>query len=74
MSKIALITGGTRGIGLGISIELAKAGFDLAINGMREESAIKSVLEELRNYGVQVAYFRGDVSKKEDRKWMLMRL
>ncbi len=68
MSKIALITGGTRGIGFGIAIELAKAGFDLAINGMRDENLVKPILDELSNYGVQVAYFRGDVSVSEDRQ------
>lgn len=67
MSKIALITGGTRGIGLGIAIELAKAGFDLAINGIREESIVKQIIDELGNYGIQVAYFQGDISKNEDR-------
>ena len=71
MSKVALITGGTRGIGLGIAIELAKAGFDLAINGMRDEATVKPALDELRNYRVEVAYFRGDVSKKEDRHRMV---
>ena len=68
MSKIALITGGTRGIGLGIAIELAKSGFDLAINGMRDTVTVKPALDELLNYGVRVAYFPGDVSKKEDRQ------
>lgn len=67
MSKIALITGGTRGIGLGIALELAKGGFDLAVNGVRQESAVIQVLDELSNYGIQVAYFQGDVSKNEDR-------
>ena len=71
MSKVALITGGSRGIGFGIAIELAKAGFDLAINGMREEASVVAVLEELRKYKVQVAYFQGDVSSKEDRQRML---
>jgi len=66
----ALITGGSRGIGLGIAIELAKAGFNLAINGMREEAEVKTVLGELGNYGVEVTYIRGDVSKKEDRRQM----
>jgi 3-oxoacyl-[acyl-carrier protein] reductase len=70
MSKIALITGGTRGIGLGIAIELAKSGFDLAINGMRDTVTVKPALDELLNYGVRVAYFPGDVSKKEDRQWI----
>ena len=68
---VALITGGTRGIGLGIATELAKDGFDLAVNGIREETAVKPVLEELSNYGVQVIYVRGDVSKKEDRQQMV---
>lgn len=71
MSKIALITGGTRGIGFGIAIELAKAGFDLAINGIRDKAKVKPVLYELSNYGVDVAYFQGDVSNKEDRQLMV---
>jgi len=71
MSKIALITGGTRGIGLGIAVELAKAGFDLAINGKRDEAMVKPVLDELGNFGVDVAYFQGDVSKKENRHQMI---
>jgi NAD(P)-dependent dehydrogenase (short-subunit alcohol dehydrogenase family) len=71
MSKIAFVTGGTRGIGLGIATELAKAGFDLAVNGVRNESAVKPVLEELKKLGVQVIYVRGDISKKEDRQRMV---
>jgi len=71
MSKVAFITGGTRGIGLGIATELAKAGFDLAVNGVRDEAAVKSVLEELSSYGGQASYVRGDVSKKEDRQLMI---
>jgi NAD(P)-dependent dehydrogenase (short-subunit alcohol dehydrogenase family) len=68
MKKTALITGGTRGIGLGIATELAKAGFNLALNGMREEAKVESVLEDLRSYGTRVAYFQGDISLKEDRQ------
>lgn len=68
MRKVAFITGGTRGIGLGIARELARAGFDLAVNGVREETAISSVLDELREYGTKVVYFQGDISSKEDRQ------
>jgi NAD(P)-dependent dehydrogenase (short-subunit alcohol dehydrogenase family) len=71
MKNVALITGGTRGIGLGIAIELAKVGFDLAVNGIREEVAVKTAIEELRSYGVQVEYIRGDVSKSEERQQMI---
>ena len=71
MSKVAFVTGGTRGIGLGIAIELAKSGFDLAVNGVREEAAVKPVLEDLKKLGKQVIYVRGDVSKKDDRQLMV---
>lgn len=71
MSKIAFVTGGTRGIGLGIAIELAKSGFDLAVNGVRDEAAVKPVLEDLKKLGVQVIYVRGDVSNKDDRQQMV---
>lgn len=68
MRKVALVTGGTRGIGLGIATELARTGFDLAVNGVREETAISSVLDDLREYGTKVAYFQGDISSKDDRQ------
>ncbi len=71
MSKIAFVTGGTRGIGLGIAIELAKSGFDLAVNGVREAAAVKPVLEDLKKLGVQVIYVQGDVSNKDDRQRMV---
>lgn len=66
--KTALITGGSRGIGLGIAIELAKAGFNLIINGMRPETSVKPVLDGLRAFGVQVIYAQGDISKADDRQ------
>lgn len=72
--KVAFITGGTRGIGFGIAVELAKVGFDLAVNGVREESATKPALDELRALGVSVIYLRGDVSIKEDRQRMFKAL
>jgi 3-oxoacyl-[acyl-carrier protein] reductase len=74
MKQIALITGGTRGIGLGIARELAKAGFDLAINGVRDEISVTSVLDELRLSGVQVIYAQGDVSEIKDRQKIVSRV
>lgn len=67
MSKVALVTGGSRGIGFGIAKCLAKEGFDLAINGMREESLVADPLEKLRSLGVKVVYCRGDISSQESR-------
>ncbi len=71
MKKVAFVTGGTRGIGLGIAVELAKGGFDLAINGMREEEVVSDVLTELKSFGSKVMYCQGDISSINDRERML---
>lgn len=71
MDRIALITGGTRGIGLGISESLAKEGFHLALCGRKAESEVSEALDGLRRHGVEVLYVRSDVSSEEDRKRLL---
>lgn len=68
MKKVALITGGSRGIGLGIAKSLASVGFDLAINGMRKEEDAREPLEALRHLGTEVIYCQGDVGDKSARK------
>jgi 3-oxoacyl-[acyl-carrier protein] reductase len=60
--KVALITGGTRGIGFGIARELAKNGFDLAVTGRRPAEECSDALDILRSQGVQAEYFVSDVS------------
>lgn len=67
MSKIALITGGSRGIGFGIAEKLAAEKWDLVINGVREETAVTEPLAQLRALGVRVGYARGDVGSAEGR-------
>ncbi len=67
-NKVALITGGSRGIGLGIARWLAREGCHLAINGVRDESAVADTLQQLRALGVEVVYCQGDVGKAEDRQ------
>ncbi|MFN3851447.1 MAG: 3-ketoacyl-ACP reductase [Spirosomataceae bacterium] len=68
---VAFITGGSRGIGLGISEHLAKKGFDLAINGMRVAESVGDVISHLKSFGVDVIYCQGNVASKEDRQRML---
>ena len=70
-NRVALITGGSRGIGLGIAQALAGDGWDLAINGMRPEAKVAGVLEQLRQTGRRIAYCQGDVSKTDDRDAIL---
>jgi len=71
MKKIALITGGSRGIGFGIALQLAKAGYDLVINGVREADAVTDQLKELKSLGARVLYCRANISLADDRTRML---
>ena len=71
MRRVALITGGTRGIGFGIALELAKNNFDLAINGTRPAAQVEDALRELRHYGMDVMYCPGDIASSGDRIEML---
>ncbi len=68
---VALVTGGTRGIGLGIAVELAKSGFDVAVNGRRPESDVKNALDTIHSHGADAAYVRGDIGDDASRSAML---
>jgi len=71
MNPVAFITGGTRGIGLGIAQALAKEGFDLALNGVRPENQVKTVLESLQTKNNRILYCQGNIAKSEDRTQIL---
>jgi NAD(P)-dependent dehydrogenase (short-subunit alcohol dehydrogenase family) len=65
---VALITGGSRGIGLGIATELAKARYNLVINGVRSVQSVQPILDGLKMFGVEVKYVQGNISSHSDRK------
>ncbi len=71
---VALVTGGSRGIGLGVARALAREGFDLAVCGMRDADAVAAVVGELEGIGVGVLYCRADVAERADREAMLAAL
>lgn len=66
MSKVALITGATRGIGKQIAITLAKEGFDIAVNYRTANDSLNETIKEIESYGVRCIGVQGDVSAFED--------
>ncbi|MDR6880008.1 SDR family NAD(P)-dependent oxidoreductase [Bacillus sp. 3255] len=59
--KVAVITGGSSGIGKAAAIELVKEGANVVINGRREQALIEAA-KEIDATGKQVAYVAGDIS------------
>ncbi len=63
--KVALITGGNSGIGLGMAVGLARAGADVCIWGRNEEKNAAAV-KELERFGTRVRAMRCDVGEEEE--------
>ena len=62
--KVALVTGSTSGIGLGIARALAQQGANIMLNGFGEAAAIAQLQQELASaYGVRVSHHAADMSK-----------
>jgi len=62
--KVAIVTGSTSGIGLGIARELAKLGADLVLNGFGDAGEIEKTRRRIeREHGVRVVYDGADMSK-----------
>ena len=66
MSKVALITGATTGIGREIAITLAKEGYDIAINYRSENDNLKNTKKQIEDIKVKCLCVQGDVSKFDD--------
>jgi NAD(P)-dependent dehydrogenase (short-subunit alcohol dehydrogenase family) len=68
---VAMVTGGSRGIGLGIARHLAAEGWHLVICGVRPASQVGEVVDALRAIGPGVRYCQADVSVRADRAALL---
>lgn len=64
--KVALITGGSRGIGKAIAVKFAKEGYNLVINYVSDKTDVKKLEEEFKQYSSEVLFLKADVSKFED--------
>lgn len=69
--KVALVTGGSRGIGEAIALELAKNGADIAINYRSNNEKAEKVLEGIKGFGVKAIAIKADISKEEDVKYLI---
>ena len=68
--KVAIVTGGTRGIGFGLATSLVRAGADLTVVSRNREQA-QQPMEALRSLGGRVLYVEADVTKAKDLQRMV---
>lgn len=66
MNKLAIITGGTRGIGKQIALTFAKEGYNIAINYRTENDDLKNTKKEIEENNVKCFTFQGDVTNFKD--------
>lgn len=64
--SVALVTGGSRGIGRVIAEHLAKSGINVAICYSGNENAAQETIEACKKHGVQAMYVKADVSNADD--------
>jgi 3-oxoacyl-[acyl-carrier protein] reductase len=65
MARLALVTGAARGIGRAVALELARNGFDVAVNFNRSVEAAEALVKEIEALGVRTGAFQADVSDRE---------
>ena len=65
MARLALVTGAARGIGRAVALELARSGYDVAVNFNRSAEAAEALVKEIEAMGVRAGAFQADVSNRE---------
>jgi 3-oxoacyl-[acyl-carrier protein] reductase len=69
--RVAIVTGGGRGIGRAVALRLADEGADVAISYRANDEAAKAAAEEARAGGARCEVFKGDVASPEDVKALI---
>ena len=70
-NRVALVTGGSRGIGAGIAVALARAGADVAVNYRQRADATNAVCAEITALGRKALAVQADVSVAAEVKRMV---
>ncbi|QQY80311.1 3-oxoacyl-[acyl-carrier-protein] reductase [Keratinibaculum paraultunense] len=65
-NKVALITGGTRGIGRAIALKLSEEGYNIAISYINNDKKAQEVIHEIEKNNVNALAIKADVSKEEE--------
>ena len=69
MSKTAIVTGASRGIGRAVALKLAQDGFNVVVNYSGSQQRAEAVAKEVEAFGVQALVVQANVSDTEsDRK------
>jgi 3-oxoacyl-[acyl-carrier protein] reductase len=69
--KLALVTGGSRGIGAAVALALAGAGVDVVVNFRARAEAAEQICSEVRNLGRRALAIQADVSQSDQVKKMV---
>ena len=65
-NKLAIVTGGSRGIGKAIAIKLASAGYNIVINYAGNTEAANQTIEEIKKFNVTAEAYKFDVSNQAE--------
>lgn len=69
--RLALVTGGSRGIGRACALKLAEAGADVVVNYLTSQAEANSVAEQIQGMGREAVTIKADVSEPEDVQEMM---
>src|SRR5690554_4435501 len=65
-NKTVLITGASRGIGAATALAAAGAGFDVAVNYLKDEAAARQVVQAITEQGRRAVAIQGDIGRPQD--------